>query len=57
MPMTSENGSPEIPATYTLAGRARTATDGTDAQVGCVWVDRVDGGVHIEQISLRPDWA
>lgn len=40
---------------YAADGRSAVAIDGTDAIVGYVLVDRVDGAAHVEQISVDPD--
>jgi GNAT superfamily N-acetyltransferase len=52
---TDEPASVEVLAEYAIAGRGWVAVDVADRPVGYVVVDLVDGDVHIEQISVRPD--
>jgi ribosomal protein S18 acetylase RimI-like enzyme len=42
-------------AGYQHDGRAWVAVDGDDRPVAYVLVDVVDGGAHIEQLSVHPD--
>jgi predicted N-acetyltransferase YhbS len=42
-------------ARYARAGRSLVAVDDTDAPIGYVLVDVVDGNAHAEQVSVRPD--
>ena len=42
-------------AGYQRGGRAWVAVDGDDRPVAYVLVDVVDGGAHIEQLSVHPD--
>lgn len=44
-------------AEYQRAGRAWAAVDGADDPVAYLITDLVDGCVHIEQVSVRPDHA
>lgn len=44
-------------ADYHEAGRAWVATDATDAPVGYLIADVVDGNLHIEQVSVHPSHA
>jgi GNAT superfamily N-acetyltransferase len=44
-------------ARYHHAGQAWVAADGTDAPVAYLIADRVDGNLHIEQVSVHPDSA
>ncbi len=44
-------------ARYQQAGRAWVATDQADQPVGCLIADVVDGNLHIEQVSVHPDWS
>jgi ribosomal protein S18 acetylase RimI-like enzyme len=42
---------------YQTDGRAWVLVDDLDAPIGFVLVDLVDGGAHIEQVSIHPDYA
>ncbi|MET9256512.1 GNAT family N-acetyltransferase [Streptomyces sp. NPDC003717] len=44
-------------ARYEAAGLAWAAVDGTDSPLGYLIADRVDGGFHVEQVSVHPDSA
>ncbi|MFC6022797.1 GNAT family N-acetyltransferase [Plantactinospora solaniradicis] len=44
-------------ATYQRAGRAWVAVDATDAPVGYLLADLVDGGLHVEQVTVHPRFA
>lgn len=44
-------------AEYQRDGRAWVAVDASDAPVGYVLADLVDGNGHVEQVSVHPDWA
>ncbi|MDX6761899.1 GNAT family N-acetyltransferase [Streptomyces sp. F8] len=44
-------------ASYRLAGLAWVAVDAADAPVGYLIAERVDGGLHVEQVSVHPDHA
>ncbi|WP_030848181.1 GNAT family N-acetyltransferase [Streptomyces sp. NRRL F-4474] len=44
-------------ASYRLAGLAWVAVDAADAPVGYLIAERVDGGMHVEQVSVHPDHA
>lgn len=44
-------------ARYLRAGRAWVAADGTDRPVAYLIADRVDGDLHIEQVSVHPGSA
>jgi GNAT superfamily N-acetyltransferase len=44
-------------ARYHHAGLAWVAADGTDTPVAYLIADRVDGNLHIEQVSVHPDNA
>jgi GNAT superfamily N-acetyltransferase len=50
-----EPDSIEVLGDYAIAGRGWVAVDGSDCPVGYAVVDVLDGGAHIEQISVRPD--
>lgn len=62
-----ETGMPEIAddepltlgelARYRHAGLAWVATDDTDTPVAYLIADRVDGNLHVEQVSVHPDSA
>jgi len=45
----------EILQGYATAGRAWVAVGDADEPVGYVLVDEIDGGAHIEQLSVAPD--
>ncbi len=45
----------EAHAEYAAAGRSWVAVDRADELFGFVLVDLVDGGAHVEEISVRPD--
>ena len=42
---------------YQQAGRAWVAVDDTDTPVAYLIAEVVDGGLHIEQVSVHPRWA
>ncbi|MBD3931973.1 GNAT family N-acetyltransferase [Streptomyces chumphonensis] len=42
---------------YRRAGGAWVAVDGADRPVAYALADRVDGNVHVEQVSVHPSWA
>jgi GNAT superfamily N-acetyltransferase len=42
-------------ARYADDGRAWVAVDNSDQPVGYILVDPIDGGGHVEQVSLAPD--
>ncbi|TQF68640.1 GNAT family N-acetyltransferase [Rhodococcus spelaei] len=44
-------------AQYQRAGRAWVAVDAGDAPVGYALALEVDGGAHLEQVSVHPDFA
>ncbi|WP_328929406.1 GNAT family N-acetyltransferase [Streptomyces sp. NBC_00190] len=44
-------------ARYQRAGLAWVAVDEADAPVAYLIADRVDGGLHVEQVSVHPDSA
>ncbi|MGR4878368.1 GNAT family N-acetyltransferase [Streptomyces sp. LARHCF249] len=44
-------------ACYQRAGLAWVAVDEADAPVAYLIADRVDGGLHVEQVSVHPDSA
>ncbi|WCD84564.1 hypothetical protein KPP03845_100887 [Streptomyces xanthophaeus] len=44
-------------ARYQEAGTAWVAVDGAGTAVGYLIADRVDGGLHVEQVSVHPDSA
>lgn len=44
-------------ARYQRAGLAWVVTDGADAPVAYLIADRVDGNLHVEQVSVHPDSA
>ncbi|MFH8492002.1 GNAT family N-acetyltransferase [Streptomyces longisporoflavus] len=44
-------------ARYHHAGLARVAADETDTPVAYLIADRVDGNLHVEQVSVHPDSA
>lgn len=44
-------------ARHQRAGLAWVATDGADAPVAYLIADRVDGNLHVEQVSVHPDTA
>jgi ribosomal protein S18 acetylase RimI-like enzyme len=44
-------------ARYAQAGSAWVAVDAADAPVAYLIADRVDGNLHIEQVSVHPDSA
>ncbi|MFD9406458.1 GNAT family N-acetyltransferase [Streptomyces sp. NPDC059989] len=44
-------------ARYREAGLAWVAVDGADAPVAYLIADRVDGNLHVEQVSVHPDSA
>ena len=44
-----------LPSGPTPGGRSWVAVDDADTPVGYVLVDLVDGNVHVEQLSVRPD--
>ncbi|MEU9305422.1 GNAT family N-acetyltransferase [Streptomyces sp. NPDC048269] len=44
-------------ARYQRAGLAWVAVDDADAPVAYLIADRVDGGLHVEQVSVHPDSA
>lgn len=44
----------DVLARYQQAGRAWVATDATDAPVGYLIADVVDGNLHVEQVSVHP---
>ncbi|MFG2982117.1 GNAT family N-acetyltransferase [Streptomyces sp. NPDC048258] len=44
-------------ARYQRAGLAWVAADDSDAPVAYLIADRVDGGLHVEQVSVHPDSA
>ncbi|WP_328323243.1 MULTISPECIES: GNAT family N-acetyltransferase [unclassified Streptomyces] len=44
-------------ARYQRAGLAWVAVDGTNVPVAYLIADRVDGNLHIEQVSVHPDRA
>ncbi|WP_405706501.1 GNAT family N-acetyltransferase [Streptomyces xanthophaeus] len=44
-------------ARYQEAGTAWVAVDGAGRAVGYLIADRVDGGLHVEQVSVHPDSA
>jgi GNAT superfamily N-acetyltransferase len=48
--------SAEVLAGWIAAGRVWVACDG-DLPVAYVLVDDVDGCVHVEQLSVHPDWS
>jgi GNAT superfamily N-acetyltransferase len=50
-----EPASIEVLASYADAGRAWVAVDDTDRPVGYILVDVIDGGGHIEQVSVAPE--
>ncbi|MFB9236010.1 GNAT family N-acetyltransferase [Plantactinospora siamensis] len=50
-------GSPAELAGYQRAGRAWVATDDTDRPIAYLIAEPVDGNLHIEQVSVHPDWA
>jgi GNAT superfamily N-acetyltransferase len=50
-------GSADELAPYAEDGRAFVAIDATDRPVGYLLVDVVDGGAHIEQVSVLPEQA
>lgn len=50
-----EPASIEVLAEYASGGRAWVAEDADGAPVGYILVDAVDGGAHIEQVSVAPD--
>ncbi|NDZ79608.1 GNAT family N-acetyltransferase [Streptomyces sp. SID10853] len=44
-------------ARYRRAGLAWVAADGADSPVAYLIADRVDGNLHVEQVSVHPDSA
>ncbi|MFJ3977301.1 GNAT family N-acetyltransferase [Streptomyces sp. NPDC090021] len=44
-------------ATYREAGLAWVAVDAADTPVAYLIAERVDGNLHVEQVSVRPDHA
>ena len=50
-----EPASVEVLASYADDGRAWVAVDDTDRPVGYILVDVIDGGGHIEQVSVAPE--
>jgi len=44
-------------ARYERAGLAWVVADGTEAPVAYLIADRVDGNLHVEQVSVHPDHA
>jgi GNAT superfamily N-acetyltransferase len=59
MPQVADDEPPSLDelTRYLRAGRAWVATDPTDAPIGYLIADAVDGNVHVEQVSVRPDSA
>jgi GNAT superfamily N-acetyltransferase len=51
----AEPASVDVLADYAEAGRSWVAVDGAGEPVGYALVDVVDGGAHVEQVSVRPD--
>jgi predicted N-acetyltransferase YhbS len=44
-------------ARYQREGRAWTATDGGGRPIAYLIAEPVDAGLHVEQVSVHPDWA
>ena len=45
----------EVLARYADDGRAWVAVDNSDQPIGYILVDIIDGGGHVEQVSVAPD--
>lgn len=50
-----EPPSASVLAEYATCGHSWVAVDDADEPIGYVIVDMVDGDVHVEQLSVRPD--
>ncbi|MFC7471878.1 hypothetical protein ACFQVA_36730 [Actinomadura keratinilytica] len=44
-------------ARYAWSGLARVAADGEDRPVAYLVAERVDGSLHVEQVTVRPESA
>ncbi len=52
-----EPPAPDVLERYRRAGRAWVAVDGDDRPVAYLLCEPVDGALHVEQVSVRPDAA